>query len=51
MIQSMSRISKCIDNGPMEGVWGTIKSEIFRGNKHFKFNSVLFFSLIMKELH
>ena len=60
MIQSMSRVSKCIDNGPMEGVWGTIKSEIFRGNKHFKFNSVeeatkqfmiLFFSLIMKELH
>lgn len=40
MIQSMSRVSKCIDNGPMEGVWGTIKSEIFRGNKHFKFNSV-----------
>ncbi|MCL9940091.1 hypothetical protein MUW79_13220, partial [Staphylococcus aureus] len=37
---SMSRVSKCIDNGPMEGVWGTIKSEIFRGNKHFKFNSV-----------
>ena len=25
MIQSMSRVSKCIDNGPMEGVWGTIK--------------------------
>lgn len=22
MIQSMSRVSKCIDNGPMEGVWG-----------------------------
>ncbi|CAC6830245.1 insertion element protein [Staphylococcus aureus] len=43
MIQSMSRISKCIDNGPMEGVWGTIKSEIFRGNKHFKFNSVILF--------
>lgn len=29
MIQSMSRVSKCIDNGPMEGVWGTIKSENF----------------------
>lgn len=40
MIQSMSRVSKCIDNGPMEGVWGTMKSEIFRGNKRFEFNSV-----------
>ena len=59
MIQSMSRVSKCIDNGPMEGV-GYNKSEIFRGNKHFKFNSVeeatkqfmiLSISLIMKELH
>ncbi len=36
MIQSMSRVSKCIDNDPMEGVWGTIKSEVFRE----EFNSV-----------
>ena len=26
MIQSMSRVGKCIDNGPMEGFWGTLKS-------------------------
>ena len=24
--QSMSRVSRCIDNGPMEGFWGIIKS-------------------------
>lgn len=27
--QSMSRIGRCIDNGPMEGFWGIIKSEMF----------------------
>lgn len=31
MIQSMSRVGKCIDNGPMEGFWGTLKSEAFYG--------------------
>ncbi|HJB23760.1 IS3 family transposase [Jeotgalibaca ciconiae] len=29
MIHSMSRVSKCIDNGPMEGFWGTLKVEMF----------------------
>ena len=28
-IQSMSRIGRCIDNGPMEGFWGIIKSEMY----------------------
>lgn len=27
MTQSMSRVGKCIDNGPIEGFWGTIKRE------------------------
>ena len=27
--QSMSRVSRCIDNGPMEGFWGTLKSEMY----------------------
>ena len=40
MIQSMSRVGKCIDNSPMEGVWGIIKSEIYRGSKRFKFESI-----------
>lgn len=31
MTQSMSRVGKCIDNGPMEGFWGTIKSEMYYG--------------------
>ena len=27
MTQSMSRVGKCIDNGPMEGLWGILKRE------------------------
>ena len=33
MIQSMSRVAKCIDNGPMEGFWGIIKREKYYGNR------------------
>jgi transposase InsO family protein len=29
MEQSMSRIGHCIDNGPTEGLWGIIKSEMY----------------------
>ena len=29
MTQSMSRVGCCIDNGPMEGFWGTLKSEMY----------------------
>lgn len=31
--QSMSRVGKCIDNGPMEGFFGTLKTEMFYGKK------------------
>ena len=34
MIQSMSRVGRCIDNGPMEGFWGTLKSEMFYGIRY-----------------
>mgnify|MGYP000217263223 FL=1 len=34
MVQSMSRIGKCIDNGPMEGFWGILKRECYYG-RHF----------------
>lgn len=34
MIQSMSRVSRCIDNGPMEAFWGMLKSEMYY-LKHF----------------
>ena len=33
MIHSMSRVGKCIDNGPMEGFWGIIKRERYYGKK------------------
>lgn len=29
MSQSMSRVGRCIDNGPMEGYWGILKSEMY----------------------
>ena len=29
MRQSMSRVGRCIDNGPMEGYWGLLKSEMY----------------------
>jgi len=29
MTRSMSRVSKCIDNGPMESFWGMMKSEMY----------------------
>ena len=34
MKQSMSRVGKCTDNGPMEGFWGILKRERYYG-KHF----------------
>jgi transposase InsO family protein len=37
MTQSMSRVGKCIDNGPMEGFFGALKSEMFYGKR---FNSM-----------
>ena len=30
MEQSMSRVGHCIDNGPIEGFWGIIKSEMYQ---------------------
>ncbi len=29
MRQSMSRVARCIDNGPMEGFWGLMKREMY----------------------
>ena len=29
MTQSMSRIGRCIDNGPIEAFWGTLKAEMY----------------------
>ena len=33
MKQSMSRVAKCIDNGPMEGFWGILKRERYYGRR------------------
>ncbi|OZM56050.1 IS3 family transposase [Lottiidibacillus patelloidae] len=34
MTQSMSRVGRCIDNGPMESFWGTLKCEKYYLNKY-----------------
>lgn len=39
-VQSMSRVSRCIDNGPMEGFWGTIKSEMYYLHKYHDFDEL-----------
>ena len=33
MTQSMSRVAHCVDNGPMEGFCGTLKSERYYGKR------------------
>lgn len=34
MTQSMSRVARCIDNGPIEGFWGLMKREMYYGKKY-----------------
>ncbi len=34
--QSMSRVARCIDNGPMEVLWGVMKREMYYGKKYFR---------------
>ena len=38
--QSMSRVGKCIDNGPMENFWGIIKEEMYRQNVYDTFEEL-----------
>lgn len=40
IIQSMSRVGKCIDNGPMENFWGIIKEEMYRRNVYDTFEEL-----------
>ena len=40
MIQSMSRDGKCIDNGPMEAFWGTLKAEQYYLNKYYSIEAL-----------
>ncbi|AWB18635.1 IS3 family transposase [Clostridium botulinum] len=44
MTQSMSRVSRCIDNGPMEAFWGMLKSEMYylrKFNSYSELESVI----------
>ncbi|MDW7618243.1 IS3 family transposase, partial [Peribacillus simplex] len=34
MVHSMSRVGRCIDNGPIEAFWGTLKCEKYYLNKY-----------------
>ena len=40
MTQSMSRVGRCIDNGPMESFWGTLKSEKYYLHKYATFEDL-----------
>lgn len=40
LTQSMSRVGKCIDNGPMEGFWGTLKCEKYYLYKYQTFEAL-----------
>ena len=40
MQQSMSRVGRCIDNGPMEGYWGILKSEMYYLKKYTSKNEL-----------
>lgn len=40
MTQSMSRVSRCIDNGPMEAFWGMMKSEMYYLKKFSSYDAL-----------
>jgi putative transposase len=40
MVQSMSRVGRCIDNGPMEAFWGTLKCEKYYLNRYSTFEEL-----------
>ncbi len=41
LVQSMSRVGRCIDNGPMENFWGgIIKEEMYRLNTYNEFEEL-----------
>ena len=42
MIQSMSRVGRCLDNAPMEGWWGILKSEMYYLKKFTSRESLVF---------
>ena len=40
LTHSMSRVGKCIDNGPMENFWGIIKEEMYRLKTYMTFEEL-----------
>lgn len=46
IIQSMSRVGRCIDNGPIEGFWGIIKAEMYYLNE---FHTIEEFKLSLEK--
>jgi len=40
LIQSMSRVGRCIDNGPMESFWGTLKCEKYYLRKYHTYEEL-----------
>lgn len=40
MVHSMSRVGRCIDNGPIEAFWGTLKCEKYYLNKYDTYESL-----------
>lgn len=40
MTQSMSRVGRCLDNAPMEGFWGILKSEMYYLHKFNDYESL-----------
>ncbi|AIM16030.1 transposase [Bacillus sp. X1(2014)] len=40
LTHSMSRVGRCIDNGPMESFWGTLKSEKYYLHKYETFEEL-----------
>lgn len=40
IIQSMSQVGRCIDNGPMENFWGIIKEEMYRLKSYESFEDL-----------
>ena len=49
MTQSMSRVARCIDNGPMEGFWGILKRERYYGKRFTDRESL--FQMIEDHIH
>ncbi len=56
MTHSMSRVGKCIDNGPMESFWGTLKCEKYYIHKYETFEDLskqlmnIFTFITMKDI-